>query len=132
LLAAATGIFFPLARGSEPLALFAWPALGFLTGIAIIFFIFIKLGLNIDDEIEQFPQLVQDGIHDLRSGTFTSADLFVVLTLIAAGIEFGILFWYRKEQALWGYLNVLLIALLDESCLVALLITVVILIDESV
>ncbi len=111
LLALGTGIYFTVTGRSVPLAIFAWPALGFLSGIAIFFFSFIEVGLNIDDEIEQFPQLVQDDIENLRSGTISSTLLFVTLTLIAAGIEVGLLVWYRKEEATWGPVNVLLVAL---------------------
>lgn len=111
LLAMGTGLYYVAAGGSIPLAIFAWPALGFLSGLAITFFSFIEVGLDIDDEIEQFPQLVQDDIQKLRSGVFTPTFLFLAVTLIAAGLELGVLFWYSKQEASWGPVNVLLVAL---------------------
>ncbi len=106
------GIYLVFTGASVPLAVFAWPALGFLLGIAIVFFGFVESGLQIEDELEQFPELIEDDISDLRSGTITTTHMFVALTLAAAVIEIGLLLWYRKVDAAWGPINVLLAALI--------------------
>lgn len=110
-MAAGTGIYLLAVGESLPLSIFAWPALGFIAGIAIAFFSFVEVGLQIDDEIEEFPQLVEDDIHSLRSGRITATHLFGAVTLIALFIEAALLIWYRKENASWGPLNVLVVAL---------------------
>ena len=106
------GIYLAFTGGSISIAAFAWPALGFILGIGIVFFNFVEVGLQIEDEIEQFPQLVEDDLHQLRSGTITPTHFMVVGTLFAAAIEIGLLLWYEKIYAAWGPFNVLLIALL--------------------
>lgn len=111
LLAMGTGLFFLVTGGFVSVAQFSWPALGFLVGTAIIFFSFVEGGLNIDDEIENFPLLVHDDVEDLRRGIITPTHLFVLATVIAAGIELVTLFWFRKIEAYWGSLNVIFVAL---------------------
>lgn len=113
LLAVILGVIYLVFTGdSIPLTGFAWPALGFFLGLAIIFFGFVETGLQVDDEIEQFHELIEDDISDLRSGTITPTHLFVVITLIAALMEFWLLLRYRKVAASWGPINVLLAALI--------------------
>lgn len=106
------GIFFIAAGERLPLAVFVAPALGILVGMAIFFFSFVEEGLEIKDEIREFPKLVEDDIQKLWGGTITFTHIFVALTLFAALIEVGLLFWYRKETASWGPLNVLVVAVL--------------------
>ena len=111
LMALGTASYFGVAGGDFPIAIFAWPALGFLLGLAIFLFGFVEAGLNVDDEIEQFPELIQDDLHNLRSGNFTPTHFFFGLTLAAIVIEFLTLFLFRKETASWGPVNVLIVAL---------------------
>lgn len=106
------GLYLLFSGGNLPLAAFAWPALGFILGVAIIFSGFVEVGLQLEDEIEKFPKLVEDDIRHLRSGTITATHVMVVVTLIAALIELGMLLWLEKIYAAWGPFNVLLIALL--------------------
>lgn len=120
LAALAAAAYFAFSDGHLPLAVFVWPALGFIVGIAIAYFSFVETGLGIDDEIEQFPHLVEDDIRDLRQGRISTTHFFVVLTVIAALIEFGILLWYRKESASWGPLNVFVTALAAVAITLAL------------
>jgi len=72
----------------------------------------VEVGLQLDDEIEEFPELVEDDIRDFRSGTYTSTHLMVAVTVSAAVLEVGMLLWYEKIYASWGPFNVLLVALL--------------------
>lgn len=109
--AAGTGTTLLATGEGLPLAIFAWPALGFIAGMAIAFFSFVEVGLQIDDEIEQFPELVQDDMHSLRTGKITAPHLFIAVTLIAFIVEAALLIWYRKEYAFWGPINVLVVAL---------------------
>ena len=112
LLALATGIFFLLSGGYVSVAQFTWPALGLLVGAAIFFFGFLEGGLQIDDEIEEFPHLIEDDSEDLRGGMITPTHLFVVVTIMAAVIELGILLWLKKINAFWGSINVMFAALI--------------------
>ncbi len=113
LLAVILAVIYLVFTGDRmPLAGFAWPALGFFLGLALIFFGFVETGLQVGDEIEQFPELIEDDISDLRSGTITPTHLFVAITLIAAFMEFWLLLRYRKVEASWGPINVLLAALI--------------------
>lgn len=107
-----TGIYAIFTGGNLPLIAFAWPALGFIVGVTIIFFSFIQVGLKLEDEIEEFPDLVEDDVNDLRSGAVTATHIMVVVTILAALIQVGILLWFEKIYASWGPFNVLMIALL--------------------
>ena len=111
LLALGTAAFMILFGARVPPAIFAWPGLGFILGLALFLFSFIETGLAIDDEIEDFPHLVEDDLQHMRSGTLTPALIFTVVTILAIGAEFGLLLWYRKDLAAWGPINVLLVAL---------------------
>ncbi len=111
-IAVLASIYFVFVGGSVPLTAFAWPALGFILGMAIVFFSFVQAGMRLDDEIEQFPQLIEDDIGHLRSGTITSTHIMTAGTLLAAIIQAGILLWFGKIYASWGPFNVLFVALL--------------------
>jgi hypothetical protein len=95
-----------------PLTAFAWPALGFIVGLAIIFSGFVEAGLQLEDEIEEFPELIEDDISDLRSGRATPTHIMIAATLLAAVVQIGVLLWFEKIYASWGPFNVLLVALL--------------------
>jgi hypothetical protein len=110
LAALAAGIFFVLSGESFSLAVFVAPALGFLVGLSIFFFSFVQENLQVTDEIKEFPKLVEDDLQKIRSGAFTFTHIVVALTLLAVLVEVGLLFWYRKERASWGPLNVLVVA----------------------
>ena len=109
---ALAGLYVLLTGRSLPLAAFAWPAMGFIVGLIVIFTGIVEIGLQIEDEIDQFPQLVEDDLEDLRRGIITPTHFMVAATLIAAAIELGLLLWYEKVYASWRPLNVLLVALL--------------------
>jgi hypothetical protein len=78
----------------------------------VIFTGIVEGGLQIEDEIDDFPQLVEDDLKELRRGIITPTHFMVIGTLIAALVELSLLLWYEKIYATWGPLNVMLVALL--------------------
>ena len=114
------GTYFIMNGESLPLAVFAAPALGFIVGAAIFFFSFVETSLGIDDEIEQFPKLVEDDLQKMKDRAFTFTHLLVALTLFAVVVEMGLLVWYRKEGASWGPLNVLFVAVVAAAVTLSL------------
>ena len=113
LLAAIGAVFFYwMSGGRVPIIAFVWPALGFLTGVILFTTGFIEKELYLEDEIQQFPKLVEDDIEELRKGVFTPTHVVILTTAAAVTAEIALLLWYRKADAYWGPFNVLALSLI--------------------
>ncbi len=93
--------FFP--RGEAlPLSLLIAPAGAAFIGLLLVFSVELERGLRVDDEIRDFPALIQDDIEDLKQGRITPTHAMVVITLLTfVGLTLTI-FLYRKWEATWG------------------------------
>lgn len=107
-----TGAYAIFTGGNLPLTVFGWPASGFILGVTIIFSSIVQNGLKLEDEIEQFPDLIEDDIRDLRSGDIRPPHVMLVITCAAALLQAGLMLWFGKIYASWGPFNVLIVALL--------------------
>ncbi|MFC2023443.1 hypothetical protein ACFLT5_01760 [Chloroflexota bacterium] len=107
----APGLGLVLIReGSLPLIILAGPAVIFLVGLLFLFTDFLETSLGVKDEIEEMPRLVEDDIEALFSRRLTPAHLMVAATIVAAILLFAILVWYKKWEASWGPVNVLVVS----------------------
>ena len=106
-------MFFVLTHETIPISMLVASALLVMIGLAVIFFDFIEKGLKVQDEIEKFPQLIEDDIEDWKKGKFTSTHMMVVVTLVTLGAEVAIIFLFRKWQSYWmGSINVVFVGAL--------------------
>jgi hypothetical protein len=109
--ALAIAAFFVLSHESIPISMLIIPELSVMIGLAILFFDFVDEELNLKDEIENFPQLIEDDIEDLKKGKFTSTHAMVIITTVTLVAQIAIIFLYRKWQAIWmGAINVVFVA----------------------
>ena len=93
-----------------PLVLLAGPAVVFLLGLLFLFTDLLEGALGIRDEIEELPKLVEDDIEALVGGRFTWTHIMVAVTIVAAVVLAAILVWFKKWEASWGPVNVLVIS----------------------
>jgi hypothetical protein len=97
-------------EGSLPLIVLAGPAAVFLLGLLFLFTNLLETSLGVRDEIEDMPKLVRDDIRALKEGRFTWTHGIVAATIVAALVLAAPLVWYKKWEAHWGTVNVLLIS----------------------
>ena len=100
--AAGTAAYFFLSGASLPLSMLLVPAGFTLFGVLLVFSNELERGLQIEDEIDDFPALIQDDIEDLKQGKITPAHGMLLITLLTLiGLTLTI-FLYRKWEATWG------------------------------
>jgi hypothetical protein len=99
-----------LRERSLPLIVFAGPAVVFLLGLLFIFTDWLETSLRIGDEIEEMPKLVEDDIQALFYGRITWTHYMVAVTVLTAIVLAALLVWYKKWEASWGPVNVLMIS----------------------
>lgn len=97
---------------TTPTILFALPGIFILLGLIIILFDFTEDHLEIDDEIEEFPELIKDDIEDLKEGRVTTTHIYLLIGFFSVASEVLLLVMYRKWLASWGLVNVFLVALI--------------------
>lgn len=106
-------LFFFISRESIHLSMLLAPAGFVFIGIIMIFNDSIERSLKIQDEIESFPDLIEDDVEDLRKGKITTTHGMVVVTSLTFLGLFTCIFLFRKWQATWtGCLNVLVASVL--------------------
>jgi hypothetical protein len=97
-------------EGSLHMIILAVPAAIFLVGLLFLFTDFLETSLGIKDEIEHLPALLEDDIDALFQGRLTFTHFMVAATIVPAILLFAILVWYKKWEASWGPLNVLVVS----------------------
>jgi hypothetical protein len=97
-------------KRSLPLVMLAGPAVVFLLGLFFFFTDLLERSLGIRDEIEELPKLVADDIQALRARRLTWTHIMVAVTIVAAIVLLVFLIWYKKWEASWGPVNILLIS----------------------
>mgnify|MGYP001827686693 CR=1 FL=1 len=88
----------------------AAPAVIFLVGLLFLFTDFLETSLGIRDEIEELPELLEDDVEALLLGRFTLTHFMVAATVVTAIMLSATLVWYKKWEASWGPLNVLVVS----------------------
>lgn len=106
-------LFFVLSNEPIPINMLIASALIILIGLTVIFFDFVEDGLKVKNEIEKFPQLIEDDIEELKKGKITPTHLMVLITLVTLVSQIVITFLFRKWQAYWlGSVSVIFVAVL--------------------
>jgi hypothetical protein len=97
-------------EGSLHLIILAAPAVIFLVGLLFLFTDYLETSLGIRDEIEEIPELLEDDVEALFQGRFTLTHFMVAATIVTAIMLSATLVWYKKWEASWGPVNVLVIS----------------------
>lgn len=106
-------LFFFISRESIHLSMLLAPAGFIFIGILLIYSDGIERSLKIQDEIQTFPDLIQDDFEDLRARKLTPTHAMVVITLLSLVGQITCIFLFRKWQATWtGCLNVVVASVL--------------------
>jgi hypothetical protein len=106
-------LFFLFVRDTLPFSMLIASAGFVFIGFMLIFSDGIEKSLQLDDEIQKFPVLIQDDLEDLKRRRITTPHAMVVITFLSLIGQLAGVFLYRKWQAQWaGSLNVVLVAVL--------------------
>ncbi len=107
------GLFFVLAREPLHFSMLLAPAGLVFLGLLVIFSDELERALKIEDEIQDFPNLIEDDLENLRAGKITPAHGMLVITLLTLlGLITSVIL-YRKWQIAWGgCLNVVVVSVL--------------------
>jgi hypothetical protein len=92
------------------LIILAAPAVIFLVGLLMIFSDYLETSLGIRDEIEEMTELLEDDAEALFQGRLTPTHFMVAATIVTAIILSAVLVWYKKWEASWGPMNVLVVS----------------------
>ena len=94
-----------------PLSLLAWPAAGFLLGLALAFFPAVSQLFRLEDEFDALPSLVQDDLDAFYARRFGRSHGYLALSLAAALLLSWLILRYQKWYAHWSGVSVLAVAL---------------------
>jgi hypothetical protein len=94
-----------------PLSLLAWPAAGFLLGLALAFFPAVSQVFRLEDEFDTLPSLLQDDLDAFYSRRFGRSHAYLALSLAAALLLSWLVLRYQKWYAHWSGVSVLAVAL---------------------
>lgn len=111
LVGAVVAAYFLYTDEALPLSVIAWPATGFLLGVALAYLPATARTLSVEDELETLPALLADDLDALFSRRIQSTHVYALVTLLAAGWLGWLVFHYQKWHASWGAWNVLVVAL---------------------
>jgi len=91
------------------LELYILPALGFIAG-ALIFFTNFESVMGIQEIVDELPESVEEDIEAIKSGRITFPFVAVVATILCSFLQVYLIVEFRKWNAEWFGVSVLLIS----------------------
>lgn len=91
------------------LELFILPAIGVIVGVLIIFTNFESV-IGLSETIEELPEALSDDVETLKNGRISFPIVAIFVSIIGILVETWLIFHFRKWNAEWGSVSVLLIS----------------------
>lgn len=104
-----------------PKVVLALPAVMLLLGLLVLFTPFLQ-AMDLEDEVQDAPFLLEDDIEALRQGHITMTWAYVFMSGLCLVTELFLLTYFQKWSADWGGINVFLVGIITAllTCFVVL------------
>jgi hypothetical protein len=105
-------LLFSLQGQSLPVAILAVPAVIGLLGIAVLT-TNVLVVCDLDDEVENFGELVADDVDDLKHFRITRTWIYTIIAIAAVVIDAYLYVNFNKFYASWGEINVFIVGIIS-------------------